>query len=499
MTTSSPGITDPENVDSLTHQQIYDAFQTVDDRTAQVVTSWQQTRDRWRDSTTEMVQAVRTAVDGRWTGASADAAVQALVGYGTQAGQLADLFDQAGQAVANTALAAVTTKAYVPKPVPVTADQTKDPTGYDGQSRAAQQAQDDARQVMQQRYLIPLLDQDARIPAFPPAVSPASDPGAAGDIETLLASAGFPGADIPATLTAALSDSPLGAGAPTTPSAATGTSLFGGLPHTGRETDPSSSVYGTSTSTTSPSTTNSLFGGPRTSRPSSRTPANSTVPGADTAGQETSRPQSGRPSSGEPAPDRPDSSTSSTTGGTDPVHTVPDSPLPEISTVAPEHHHTPATTSPDSDATTSSGAHSATTSSGGSPGTGGTPQPSNPPASPTNSPTPGSPPPTPAPSAPATPAPAPIPNTPAPPPIPGTPLAGPHTPIPPAPPVIPPPGTAGLPPGPGAPPPAAPEPPPTPATTSPDSDATTSSGAHSATTSSGGSPGTGGTPQPSNP
>lgn len=186
-----PGITNPENVDALTHQQIYDAFQTVNDQTAEVVTTWQQARDQWRESTGRLVQAVRTAVDGRWTGVAADTAVQALSDYGTRAGQLAELFEQTGQVVANTALAAVTTKAYVPAPVPVTADQTEDPTGYDGQSRAAQQAQDDARQVMQQRYVLPFLDQDARLPAFPAAVSLAGADASSGPLDNLLSGSGW--------------------------------------------------------------------------------------------------------------------------------------------------------------------------------------------------------------------------------------------------------------------------------------------------------------------
>ncbi|MBF6331415.1 hypothetical protein [Nocardia transvalensis] len=174
-----PAITNRENVDALTHQQIYDAFQTVTDHTADVVGTWEQARTQWRESTTTMLQAVRTAVDGQWTGVAADAAVQALTGYTTHASALADLFEQTGRAVTATAQAALTTKAYIPKPVPPTADPTQDPTGYDSQMRAAQKAQDEARQVMQQHYLVPFTDQDARIPTFPPAMSAADGNGGA--------------------------------------------------------------------------------------------------------------------------------------------------------------------------------------------------------------------------------------------------------------------------------------------------------------------------------
>ena len=179
-----PGITDPENVDALTHQQIYDAFQTVTQSAGDVVAAWQQAGSQWRTSTTGLVRAVRSAVDGHWTGASAEAAVNALVDYGNQAGELADLFDAAGQAVSNTAQAALTTKAYIPKPVPVNADQTKDPSGFDRQTRDASKAQDDARQVMQQRYVTPFTDQDKRIPTFPAAVPVGNGDAAASTSES---------------------------------------------------------------------------------------------------------------------------------------------------------------------------------------------------------------------------------------------------------------------------------------------------------------------------
>ncbi|WP_067895849.1 hypothetical protein [Nocardia vaccinii] len=249
-----PGITDPENVDALTHQQIYDAFQTVTQSAGDVVTAWQQAGSQWRTSTTGLVEAVRSAVDGHWTGASAEAAVNALVDYGNQAGELADLFEAAGQAVSNTAQAALTTKAYIPKPVPVSADQTKDPSGFDRQTRDATKAQDDARQVMQQRYVTPFTDQDKRIPTFPAAVpvtngdatAPASDSEAPATSTKPTAWSGGtqPSSTAPASVTALLHDLPFPASVDAT---------IGRFLH-----DPSSATAGAS---------DVLFQQPTTSRP----------------------------------------------------------------------------------------------------------------------------------------------------------------------------------------------------------------------------------------
>ncbi len=187
----APGITNRENVDSLTHQQIYDAFQTVGDDSADVATTWQQAGTQWRTSTTGMVQAVRGAVDGHWTGSAADAAVAAVTGYGNQATELADLFDQTGQVVTTTAHAALTTKSYIPKPVPVSADPSKDPSAFDDQTRSARKAQDDARHIMQQRYLVPITDQDGRLPTYPPANMP-TVPGLSADNRLTSANNGSP-------------------------------------------------------------------------------------------------------------------------------------------------------------------------------------------------------------------------------------------------------------------------------------------------------------------
>ncbi|WP_040823034.1 WXG100 family type VII secretion target [Nocardia jiangxiensis] len=278
-----PGITDPENVDALTHQQIYDAFQTVAQSAGDVVTAWQQAGSQWRTSTTGLVKAVRSAVDGQWSGASAQAAVSALVDYGKQAGELADLFDAAGQAVSSTAQAALTTKAYIPEPVPVSADQTKDPSGFDRQTRDASKAQDDARQVMQQRYVLPFTDQDKRIPTFPaaaplangdgtdPASTSDSDAPAASTKPTAWRNGTDPDATSPASVTSLLRDLPFPASVDAT---------IGRFLH-----DPSSAT---------PSTSDVLFQQPTTSRPSR----------AD-RDENTSAPKATRPTTATPAESAP--------------------------------------------------------------------------------------------------------------------------------------------------------------------------------------------------
>ncbi|MFE3445008.1 hypothetical protein ACFXNW_18405 [Nocardia sp. NPDC059180] len=173
-----PGITNPENVDAFTHQQIRDAFDTVAaESTGDMVTNWTQARTMLRDSTTAMVQAVRSAVDGQWTGASADAAASAVVHYSGQADGLADMFEGTAATMANTAVAVTVARSFLPPVVTVTADPNTDPAAYAAQDRAATNAQHEARQVMQTRYVVPLTEYDAQLPTYPPAVSPVSDSG----------------------------------------------------------------------------------------------------------------------------------------------------------------------------------------------------------------------------------------------------------------------------------------------------------------------------------
>ncbi|MBU3062087.1 hypothetical protein KO481_11190 [Nocardia sp. NEAU-G5] len=350
MTTyDAPGITDPENVDALTHQQIYDAFQTVGDHCADIVTAWQQAGDQWRTSTTGLVQAVRTAVDGHWTGSAAEAAVQAVTGYGTRATDLADLFDQTGQVVANTAQAAQTTKAYISKPVPVTADQTKDPTEFDTQTRNASKAQDDARQTMQQRYVVPFTTEDARIPTFPPANST----GAGDNPLTALASATTNGVRVSIPGVASIDIPGLGTRPDSTVPAGVHTSLFG-TP----VTNPDASVTAlTDNSVTSRPTANDVL-----YRPQDRT-----VLTGDPQVPAATRPASTAPVTAPTTPastsphDAPTDTTSRDGTHDTPQHSDSDTPRSEHGT-----HTTPADNGSRSDGRTPAETHSAANDSAAS-------------------------------------------------------------------------------------------------------------------------------------
>ncbi|MEV0294903.1 hypothetical protein [Nocardia sp. NPDC050710] len=168
-----PGITNPENVDALTHQQINDAFSAIDPAaTMEMFEQWINALSLWRGSTERLVQAVRAAVDGNWTGQAADTATTAVVDYCTRADQLTDLFKETSTVAGATANAAVIAKSFLQPVVQVTADQNADPVEYDRQTREAETAQAEARRVMQERYIVPFQDQDSKIPTFPPAVSP---------------------------------------------------------------------------------------------------------------------------------------------------------------------------------------------------------------------------------------------------------------------------------------------------------------------------------------
>ena len=172
-----PGITDPENVDALTHQQIIDAFNSVVNSTSNMIKVWKQGHADFRDSTTSMLAEVRKAVDGNWTGAAADSAVSTVAQYCNDSAELDELFDEVSQVVGNTAMTAVMSKSFLPPVVSVTADQNSDPEGYDQQTREAETAQAEARRIMQERYVVGFQEQDKKLPTFPPAMAIGEAPG----------------------------------------------------------------------------------------------------------------------------------------------------------------------------------------------------------------------------------------------------------------------------------------------------------------------------------
>lgn len=166
-----PGITDPENVDGLTHQQIMDAFNSVANSTSELITVWKQADADLSTSTQGMLAAVRGATDGGWSGAAADAAVAMVARYCDGASQLPDLFDEVSLVVTNTAMTAVMVKSFLPPVVKVTADQSADPEGFDRQTREAEVAQAEARRIMAERYVVGFQDQDTKLPTFPAAMA----------------------------------------------------------------------------------------------------------------------------------------------------------------------------------------------------------------------------------------------------------------------------------------------------------------------------------------
>lgn len=173
-----PRITDPENVDALTHQQIVDAFDSVANATHELINTWLQARQDWTTSTETLLRDVRNAVDGNWTGTSADAAMVVMSNYCGDSLGLGDQFKELTIAVNNSATTAVMTKAFLPKVEAVSADPATDPNSYDTQTRAATTAQSEARRIMQERYITGFQNEDTRIPSFPqPQSLTGTDPG----------------------------------------------------------------------------------------------------------------------------------------------------------------------------------------------------------------------------------------------------------------------------------------------------------------------------------
>ncbi|GGK67482.1 hypothetical protein [Nocardia camponoti] len=274
-----PSITNPENVDHLTHQQIIDAFNAVINETHSMVTTWQQSKVDFRESTASFLAAIRAAADGKWTGASADAAITATTHYAAAADDLDELFADMSNVVNNTATIAVMAKAFMPKVVAVTANQTTDPQEYDKQSREAKEAQDEARRIMRGRYIVGFQHQDTQIPTFPPATKVvAAGPGADGGNPS-----GAPGSNVVGV--PGSSPSAPGAGQPganpaqpspdSTVPAGADESLTGGSPQNGTD-DSKTQTAGTTQSPSQPTTSTPAD----TARPNTSPSTNPTIPGA---------------------------------------------------------------------------------------------------------------------------------------------------------------------------------------------------------------------------
>ncbi|MFI9505542.1 hypothetical protein [Nocardia sp. NPDC052566] len=317
-----PGITNPENVDALTHKEIKEAFDVVaPSGSNDAADNWLRARTLLQDSTTEMVNAVRSAVNGHWTGDAADTAAGAVESYAVRAENLADLFAATAGTVTNTELAAVIAKSFIPPVVEVTAD-PKDAVAYDDQTRAAKTAEAEARQVMQQRYVIPFIDQDAKIPTFPPAVAAWSLPGTPG-------TPGIPGTKTAPGTGTSTSGSPGNAGTPGSENPGE-QKKSDEKPTDGKPGEQKPGTTQPAATNPQPTTTSSLLdsGSQNTSRATTTTPATTTTtPGNVPAGVTTaagtpgSRPTGPgpRPGSGVPSPGTPGTTGSPAPGSSRPA------------------------------------------------------------------------------------------------------------------------------------------------------------------------------------
>lgn len=163
-----------------THKGILAAFENVaTDPANGAATKYRESGTKWTQALEQFRQRMQVSIASAWEGSSADASVNAIRQYTTDADKLTPAFTTMSDQVTAAATSAVNTKTSLPGEV--------DPGFLDSMpwNKAVvrgqrEDAEDDARDVMSNKYVAPFAGTDNAIPVLPRPTNPTrpqDDPG----------------------------------------------------------------------------------------------------------------------------------------------------------------------------------------------------------------------------------------------------------------------------------------------------------------------------------
>ncbi|MFF0546265.1 hypothetical protein [Nocardia thailandica] len=267
-----------------THQGILSAFEQIATEPANgAATKYREAGTEWSQALQAFNQRMQTAISSAWEGASATAAAAAIRAYTIDADQLTSTFTTVSNQITAAATSAVDTKNALPGEVnPGTWDLDRMPWNKAVLRGRREDAEDQAREVMGNKYVTPFAGTDTAIPVLPvPATltNPDSDPG--GGLQTT-------------------SSGPAGTSTTTSQTPQPQTTPSGGTPENPTDTttgDEQTTTDDTDESTSTPSTTDE--NDEETDTTAASAEPSTTTPGTSPSGSPTA---GGSPSTGAGSP-----------------------------------------------------------------------------------------------------------------------------------------------------------------------------------------------------
>ncbi|MFD4457384.1 WXG100 family type VII secretion target [Nocardia sp. NPDC058480] len=162
------------------HQDILSAFERIATEPANgAAAKYRESGTQWTQALEQFRQRMEVSIASAWEGSSADASINAIRQYTTDADKLTPAFTSMSEQVAAAATSAVNTKSALPGEV--------DPGFLDSMpwNKAVvrgqrEEAENQAREVMDNKYVMPFAGTDGAIPILPRPTNPTqqqNDPG----------------------------------------------------------------------------------------------------------------------------------------------------------------------------------------------------------------------------------------------------------------------------------------------------------------------------------
>ncbi|MEU8901133.1 hypothetical protein AB0C65_35070 [Nocardia sp. NPDC048505] len=168
--TDGRAITNPENAQNFSHAEIKQAADQMNPAGLDAAfAAWSAIATAVTRAGEEFETAIQKAVDQRWEGAAAAAAVRGIREYATRVGELGESLAQQSTPLSAAASAATKFKAAIP----AVSDSSANSTEPAARNSQEEQARDD----MYTYYIQPYVATAPEIPTLPEPVSPATVPG----------------------------------------------------------------------------------------------------------------------------------------------------------------------------------------------------------------------------------------------------------------------------------------------------------------------------------
>ncbi|MBF6355468.1 hypothetical protein IU449_13095 [Nocardia higoensis] len=171
-----PRISDPENPDGFTHTEINDAFGplTPAAQAQPAADQYGQIAQLWQEGVSVFAAQLRRSSAAAWEGAAAEQSREAIGNYATRAEELGDALHLLGVRVDQTVGSIIRTQTNLPEVLESKPWYNPASWPWVGSNNSGKRsdAEEQARQVMNQYYVTEFAEADRTIPVLPTPISP---------------------------------------------------------------------------------------------------------------------------------------------------------------------------------------------------------------------------------------------------------------------------------------------------------------------------------------